>query len=32
MLKIFKEYDFVYSSIYDYTDVANEPQVQENEY
>ncbi len=31
-LKIFEEYDFVYSPVYDYADVANEPQVQENEY
>jgi crotonobetainyl-CoA:carnitine CoA-transferase CaiB-like acyl-CoA transferase len=31
-LKIFEKYDFVYSPVYDYTDVANEPQVQENEY
>jgi crotonobetainyl-CoA:carnitine CoA-transferase CaiB-like acyl-CoA transferase len=31
-LKIFSEYDFVYSSVYDYDEMTREPQVQENQY
>lgn len=31
-LKIFSQYDFVYSPVYDYAEMANEPQVQENQY
>ncbi|MDP2917851.1 MAG: CoA transferase [Dehalococcoidia bacterium] len=31
-LRIFDKYDFVYSPVYDYADMANEPQVMENQY
>ncbi len=31
-LKIFSQYDFVYSPIYDYAEMADEPQVAENQY